>query len=138
MLLDKGFLLAAALCLRIYGRYRFHTTEEHVEPGTSSEVDYLGLVGDKRVVLLEAKSPSVMKMVGDSLPTDAFTLEWARNQSLVPKVLLKVSTRVPRCNTNSDDSCTCIGRFVSGSEGDGMAVPYVPQLLDRLSSHQRR
>ncbi|KAI9465417.1 hypothetical protein BJY52DRAFT_1144063 [Lactarius psammicola] len=91
MLLDKGPLGAAIVCLRVYGRHRFNITEEHVEPGTSSKVDYLGLVGDKRVVLVEAKSPSIMKVVGHSLPTDPISLEWARKQTLVRKILLKAA-----------------------------------------------
>ncbi|KAI9465415.1 hypothetical protein BJY52DRAFT_1202193 [Lactarius psammicola] len=78
MLLNEGFLGAAK-------------SSEHVEPGTSSKIDYLWLVGDKRVVLVEAKSPSVMKVVGHSLPTDPISLEWARNQTLVRKLLLKAA-----------------------------------------------
>jgi len=35
-------------------------------------------------------------------------------------------------NTGFED--ICVGRFVSGSETDGMAVSYLPQLLDRVPS----
>ena len=120
------------------GGYCFCTTREHVEQGCS-KVDYAGLVDDKSVVLAEAEPPLVMKMMGDMLPARGFELKWVRNQSLVPKILQKVSTRVLRCNTGFDGSRTnCIGRFISGSGGDGSAVLYVPQLLDRLSSRHRR
>ncbi len=95
--------------------------------------------GRQAIALAEAKSPSVMKMVDDLLLARRFELKWVRNQSLVPKILQKVSTRVLRCNTGFDGSRTnCIGRFISGSGGDGSAVLYVPQLLDRLSSRHRR
>lgn len=136
-LLDRGFFPAAEACLGGCG-HRFRTkNEKQVEKG-GSKVDYVGLVGDKPVVLIEAKSPTVMKRMADSLPEGVLRLKWGREQLLVPKVLQKVSTRVLGCNTDFDDSCNFIGRFISRSEKDGMAFSHVPQLLDRLSSHQRR
>ena len=137
-MLDKGFFLAVNACLNTYGEYFFRTAKEDYVEGGRSKVDYVGLVDDERKVLAEAKSPSVMKMVCDLLPARGIELKWVRHQSLVPKVLEKVSTQVLSCNTNFEETCNCIGRFISGSEKDGMAVPYVPQLLDRLSSRQRR
>ncbi|KAH9048980.1 hypothetical protein EDB84DRAFT_1585806 [Lactarius hengduanensis] len=90
VLLDRGFFPAAAVCLRAYGRYRFGNTREHVERGLS-RVNYLGMVDDKRVVLVEAKSPSVMKAVGDSLPEHTIKLNWTPGGDLVSRVLLKAA-----------------------------------------------
>jgi len=136
-LLNKGFFRTANFCLRLYGGYRFRTTTEaHVEGG-HSKVDYVGSVGGEPVVFIEVNSPSVMKVVGDFLPPRAFKLKWLRDQPLVLKIFQKVKTPVLRCNTDFDNSCKYIGCFISGPEEDGMALPYVPQLLDRLPSHQR-
>jgi hypothetical protein len=44
---------------------------------------------------VEAKSPSVMKKVGELLPPRGIELTWARGQSLVRKILAKVSTPFP-------------------------------------------
>ena len=41
--------------------------------------------------LIEVKSPSVMKKVGELLPAHGIELKWDRNQSLIPKILSKVS-----------------------------------------------
>ncbi|KAH8976702.1 hypothetical protein EDB92DRAFT_1810674 [Lactarius akahatsu] len=90
MILDKGFFPAAAFCLEAYGGYLFTNTVEHVERGLS-KVDYLGMVDDKRVVLVEAKSPSVMKAVGDSLPEHTVELNWTPGGDLVSRVLLKAA-----------------------------------------------
>lgn len=136
-LLDKGLFTATQVCLDMFGEYVFRTAkEEHVEGGTS-KVDYVGMVDDERKVLTEAKSPSVMKALGDSLPAHGIKLEWVTRQSLESKILHKVSIRILSYNPNFEETCNCIGRFVSGSEKDGMAVPYMPQLLDCLSSRQR-
>jgi len=132
-LLDKRFFSAANACLNTYGEYIFRTAKEDGKGG-NSKVDYVGLVDDERSVLAEAKSPSVMKIVGGMLPARGIELKWVRNQSLVPNILQEVSTRVLSCNTKFKETCNCIDRFISGSEKDGMAVPCVPQLLDRLSS----
>ena len=122
----------------MYGEYDFKTTtEDHVEAG-KSRVDYVGLVGDEPEILSEAKSPSVMKKIGNLLPMRGIKLKWVRNQSLIPKILHKVSTRVLSCNTNFEETGNRIGRFVSGSEKVGMAFPYVPQLLDRLPPCRRQ
>ncbi|KAH9014668.1 hypothetical protein EDB85DRAFT_2213586 [Lactarius pseudohatsudake] len=105
-ILNNGIFPATTFCLGAYGGYRFTRILEHVEQGLSSKVDYLGMVDDKRVVLVEAESPSVMKAVGSSLPEDTVELDRTPGGDLVSKVLLK----------------------------DGMAIPYVPQQLDRLPS----
>jgi hypothetical protein len=133
-LLDKGFFGAADLCLDLYDGYRFILAEEHQVDGARSKVDYRGSIGEGSV-LVEAKSPSVMKVLGESLPLHGFQLKWAPNQPLSPKILQKVSMRVLRYNTYFDDSCN-IGRSISGSEGDGMVVLDMPQPLGRLSSCQ--
>ncbi|KAH9023569.1 hypothetical protein EDB83DRAFT_2527303 [Lactarius deliciosus] len=110
-ILNNGIFPATIFCLGAYGGYRLTKIVEHVEQGLSSRVDYLGMVDDKRVVLVEAKSPSVMKAVGCSLPEDTVELDWTPGGDLVSKVLLKE---------------------------DGMAIPYEPQQLDRLPSRQRQ
>ncbi|KAH9004927.1 hypothetical protein EDB86DRAFT_2796383 [Lactarius hatsudake] len=90
-LLSHGCFEAVTDCLGAYGRHEFYVTEEHTEQGLS-RVDHLVTVDDKRAVLIEAKSPSVMRAVYDSpLPTHAFKLNWRPNQSLVLKVLLKAA-----------------------------------------------
>ncbi|KAI9446260.1 hypothetical protein H4582DRAFT_543296 [Lactarius indigo] len=103
-LLDSGLFLAVNHCFI-----------------TSCRVDYTASVGDVPLVLIEAKSPSVVIMVGNSLPPRGIKFKRASNLPLAEKVLLK-----------------CIGRFISGSEEDGMDVPHVPQLLDRLSSRHKQ
>ncbi|KAH9017317.1 hypothetical protein EDB85DRAFT_2294896 [Lactarius pseudohatsudake] len=113
-ILNNGIFPATTFCLGAYGGYRFTRILEHVEQGLS-KVDYLGMVDDKRVVLVEAESPSVMKAVGSSLPEDTVELDWT-----------------PWWRSSIESSLQ--GRFVSGSEKDGMAIPYVPQQLDRLPS----
>ncbi|KAH9014661.1 hypothetical protein EDB85DRAFT_2097786 [Lactarius pseudohatsudake] len=89
-ILNNGIFPATTFCLGAYGGYRFTRILEHVEQGLS-KVDYLGMVDDKRVVLVEAKSPSVMKAVGSSLPEDTVELDWAPGGDLVSKVLLKTA-----------------------------------------------
>ena len=51
-------------------------------------------------VLLRVKSPLLMKKAGELLPPRGIELKWVYGQSLVPKVLSKVSTvfRVPFTN----------------------------------------
>ena len=89
-LLDKGFFEATRRCLGECGPYRFKTTKEHSVEGGSSAVDYDALVNDESKVLLEAKSPSVMKKAGELLPPRGIELKWVCGQSLVPKILSKV------------------------------------------------
>ncbi|KAI9464522.1 hypothetical protein BJY52DRAFT_1145192 [Lactarius psammicola] len=89
-LLDKGCLPAANVCLDLCGGHRFQTIREHVEQGRC-KVDYLELVDDKPVVLVEAQPPLVMKMADDLLPARGFELKWIRNQPLVPKILQKAA-----------------------------------------------
>ncbi|KAH9179316.1 hypothetical protein EDB89DRAFT_2063410 [Lactarius sanguifluus] len=89
-LLSHGCFAAVTDCLGTYGEYEFYTIEEYAERGLS-KVDHLGMVDNKRAVLIEAKSPSAMKAVGDSLPTDALKLDWYPTQSLVSNILLKAA-----------------------------------------------
>jgi hypothetical protein len=131
-LLDKGLCEATRRCLWEYGKYSLKTARDDPVDGGSSRVDYVALVNNERRALCEAKSPSVMKKVG-GLPPRGIELTWVRGQSLVPKILAKVSTPLSiSYNTGFED--ICVGRFVSGSETDGMAVYYLPQLLDRVPS----
>jgi hypothetical protein len=92
-LLNKGFFVAVGKCLWVFDQSEFGTDEEHVVGG--SKVDYVGLVDNEPKTLCEAKSPSVMKKISSSLPPRGIELKWVRGQSLVPKILTKVSTLSP-------------------------------------------
>ncbi|KAH9176767.1 hypothetical protein EDB89DRAFT_2112700 [Lactarius sanguifluus] len=89
-LLEDGCFKAANTFFALFAKYsggrRFNTTEKHIERGLS-KVDYLVVVNDKRVVLVEAKSPSVMKAVGSSLSDRSVELDWTPGGDLVSKVL---------------------------------------------------
>ena len=82
-----GFIKSASRCLAVCGLRKFRTRndEESVEGG-SSKVDYSLLVDNKHGALIEAKSPSVMKKVGELLPSWGIELNWLPNQSLIPKI----------------------------------------------------
>jgi hypothetical protein len=73
-----------------------------------------------------------MKNVGDSLPSHGIELKWVRGQPLMTKVLSMVSTLFPLVTTRLKEKC--VGRIASGFEKDGMAVTYLHQLLDCMSS----
>lgn len=69
-----------------------------------------------------------MKKAGELLPPCGIELKWVCGQSLVPKILSKVSALFPvRYNI-----CFTAGRIVPGLETNGMAVSFLPQLLDRV------
>ena len=132
-LLDKGFFEAARRCLEECGPYHFNVDEEHSVKGGSSKVDYVALVNNRPKVLCEAKSPSVMKDVGKLLPPHGIELKWVTGQSLVPKILSNVSVLFP-VGYNICFKTISADRIVPGIEEDGMAVPYLPQLLDCVPS----
>jgi hypothetical protein len=90
-LLTKGVYEAARKCLAAYGGYSLNTKGEHSIQGGSSMVDVVVTVGRSMIVLCEAKSPSVMKKLGELLPPRGIELKWTRDQSLVQKILSKVS-----------------------------------------------
>jgi hypothetical protein len=83
--------------------------------------------------LCEAKSPSVMKNVCGSLPSHGIELKWVHGQPLMPKILSKVSTLFPLVMALAFKE-KCVGRIVSGSEKDGMALSYLLQPLDCMPS----
>jgi hypothetical protein len=89
-LLDKGFFVAARKCLWEYDRSIFETTKENMVKGATSKVDYVVLVDNEPKGLCEAKPPSVMEKVGNSLPPRGIELKWVPGQPLVPKILAKV------------------------------------------------
>ncbi|KAH9042056.1 hypothetical protein EDB85DRAFT_1857198 [Lactarius pseudohatsudake] len=89
-LLSHGCFETVTDCLGTYGGYQFYPIEEHAERGLS-KVDHLVMIDDKRAVLVEVKSPSAMKVVGNLLPTDALKLDWYPHQSLVSNFLLKAA-----------------------------------------------
>ena len=90
MLLDKLFA-AAGKCLWAYGRHNFRKVVEHSVEGTRSRVDYVMLVDHEARALCEAKSPSVMKKVGNLLPVRGIKLEWTHSQNVLRRILGKVS-----------------------------------------------
>ncbi len=100
-------------------------------------VDFIGMVGDKPVVLTEAESPSVMKMAGKLLPVNGFKLTWTHGQPLVAQLFQKAST-LSQMQLIFDDSCNLIGCYTSRSKEDGVDVSFLPQLLDCLPSCQER
>ena len=130
-MLDKGFFEATRRCLAECGRYRFKTAKEQSVEGGRSKVDYAALVNDESKALLEAKSPSVMKKFSELLPPRGIKLKWVYGQSLVPKILSNASVVYP-VRYNTCFKVICSGRIVSGLETDGMAVSFLPQLLDRV------
>ena len=69
--------------------------KEHSAKEGNSKVDYVALVDNKPMGLCEAKSPSFMKNVCDSLPQHGIELKWVHGQGLVQKILAKVSTLFP-------------------------------------------
>ena len=89
------FFDAAGKCLWVYDQSTFETTSEHKVEKGGSIVDFLALVNDNPVGLCEAKSPSVMTQVCDSLPPHGIQLKSIRGQPLVPKILTMVSTLFP-------------------------------------------
>jgi hypothetical protein len=93
-LLNIGFLDAAQKCLSICGDDTFEPLHDASVKGGSSKVDYVALVGGEERALIEAKSPSVMRRLGELLPDLGFTLTWQNNssESLEQKILTNVST----------------------------------------------
>lgn len=124
--MDDGVLKAAAYCSQEISAEEAYFEPEHAVTRGHSKVDYLGSLGEKPVVLVEAKSPTVMMRMGELLPTHGISLKWVTEEPLVPRVFQKVGTRVFKCNTNFDDSRNCIGRSLSGPEENGVALPHVP------------
>jgi hypothetical protein len=94
-LLTRGFFSATRKCLAEYGEYSFAVDEENSVEGGSSSVSYAALVNSGGKALCETKSPSFMKKVGELLPLRGVELKWVRGQSLVPKILAKVSVLFP-------------------------------------------
>jgi hypothetical protein len=115
-----------------YGQYQLHIIRETAVEGGSSKVDYVMQANDADKVLVEAKSPSVMNKLGELLPPHGIELTWAVAQSLVPKVLAKVS--MPFLSALTSGLTICTGRLVSGSEKIGVALSHMPQSLDRVSA----
>ena len=89
-MLDHGFFEATRRCLGECGPYSFDTDKEQSVEGGSSKIDYDALVNDESKALVEVKSPSVMKKVGELLPQRGIELKWVCGQSLVPKILSNV------------------------------------------------
>ena len=90
------------------------------QSGGSSKVDYEALVNDELKVLLEEKSPSVMKKAGELLPPRGIELKWVCGQSLVPKLHSKVSALFS-LHYNICFILICAGCIVPGLERNGMA-----------------
>lgn len=93
VLLNKGIFEVLGACLYLYDHRTFMTRFEDSAEGGMSKVDYMLVVDDnEEVALCEAKSPSVMRHVGEVLPDHGFQLTWLPGQSLLPKILTNVSS----------------------------------------------
>jgi hypothetical protein len=76
-----------------------------------------------------------MKNVCGSLPSHGIKLKWVRGQPLVSKILSKVRTLFPLVTAlRTRFKEKRVGRIVSGSEKDGMAISYLLQPLDCMPS----
>ncbi|KAH9015000.1 hypothetical protein EDB84DRAFT_1277475, partial [Lactarius hengduanensis] len=89
VLLDKGFLQAASYCLNLYNGHKFVLRRE--DPVGQDRVDFTGLVGNTPVVLVEAKSLSVMVMVCNLLLSCGIKLKWAPKRPLAENILQKAA-----------------------------------------------
>ena len=89
--MTKGVLQALADCLWVYGRHELVALTEQVAPRGGSRIDYDLEVDGEDVCLLETKSPSVMNYIGARLPQNGIELTWASHQTMVLKMLTKVS-----------------------------------------------
>ena len=98
--LSTGFLKAATSCLQQYNNYEMDIAREHSVEGGSSKVDYVVVADGEDRVLVEAKSPAVMKKLDEDLPAHGIKLKWLHNQSIAPKILQKVSRQILNYNTN--------------------------------------
>ena len=72
-----------------------------------------------------------MKIAGELLPSRGIEMKWVRGQSLVPKLLSKVSALFP-VRYNICFKTICAGPIVPGLETDEMTISFLPQLLDRV------
>jgi hypothetical protein len=77
--------------LAAYGEYEFGNAKEVSAEGCTSKVDYVLLVNDEAKLLCEAKAPSVMEIFAELLPPRGFEIVWGPSNSLVQKILGKVS-----------------------------------------------
>ena len=75
-----------------YDQSRFKATRDHLAETGGCQVDYIVLVNGEPKVLVEAESPSVMKKVGELLPSHGIKLRCVHHEPLVEKILAKVST----------------------------------------------
>ena len=107
-LLDKGFFKVTLRCIGGYGPYRFKTAKDQSVKGGISKVDYDALVNNESKVLLGVKSPSALKKAGELLPPRVIELKWLYCQSLVPKILSKLSTLLPVPFTNIGFTAICV------------------------------
>jgi hypothetical protein len=91
-LLFLGVFKAAAQCLGEYDQSEFEAVfEQKAEVAAKSIVDFHVQVNDKLVALVEAKSPTVMNKLGESLPQNPFKIRWtAGSSSLLSRVFSKV------------------------------------------------
>jgi hypothetical protein len=94
-------------------------------------VDYVNSIDGQPKTLCEAKSPSIMKKVGSSLPPYGIKLRWGQHyRPLVPSILTKVSVVLFPLLHNICLKKICGGCIVPGLATDGVAVSHLPQLLD--------
>jgi hypothetical protein len=94
VLLNAGVLQSAALCFQTICPGNFLHLVREPSAGGCSKVDYAVKLGEdeSHVVLIEAKSPSVMMKMSEVLPRSTMTLRWMTEEPLAPEIFQKVNT----------------------------------------------
>ena len=92
--MNAGVLKAVAYCSQEISGDEAYFDSEHKGREGLSKANYVGMLGEKPVVLVEAKSPTVMKVMGESLPPHGISLKWLAGETLVPRIFQKMGTRV--------------------------------------------
>lgn len=127
MLLETGVLKAAGFCSQVISEANGAFFQLEHFATEDSDYSYVGNLGGKTVILIEAKSPSIMKKMSESLPVHRrIKLNWGTDEPLTSRILQKVSTHVFKHNTNLDNQYNCIGCSLLGTQANGVALPHKP------------
>ena len=122
MLLEDGVLKAVAFCLQAISwvngaLFKIATEGQH----------YVGNLGGKSVILIEVKSPLIMKKMSESLLVHGcIKLDWGTDEPLASRILHKVSTHVFKHSTNLDHQHNCVGCSLLGVEHVVHLPPHIP------------
>jgi hypothetical protein len=124
-----GVLTAADECLWEYDESKCDMLPEQKADSevAKSIVDFHVLVNDRLVALIEAKSPTVMHKLGESLPQMAFKIRWTPGStSFVSRVFSKVGLSFDSFLIRKYRLAMHSGFPLSRLTKDGMAVPDQP------------